>query len=163
MAGVRVLVGTRKGAFILTADEARRDWTVNGPHFPGWEIYHVAASPADPNRLYASQSSGWFGQLIQRSDDGGATWNPVDNTFAYDGETGTHQFYDGTPHPWEFKRVWHLEPSPTDPDLVYAGVEDAAIFRTTDGGKSWVELPGLRTHPTGPKWAPGAGGMCLHT
>lgn len=163
MAGVRVLVGTRKGAFILTADEARRDWTVDGPHFPGWEIYHVAASPADPNRLYASQSSGWFGQLIQRSDDGGATWNPVDNTFAYDGETGTHQFYDGTPHPWEFKRVWHLEPSPTDPDLVYAGVEDAAIFRTTDGGKSWVELPGLRTHPTGPKWAPGAGGMCLHT
>jgi photosystem II stability/assembly factor-like uncharacterized protein len=163
MAGVRVLVGTRKGAFILTSDAARRHWEVQGPHFPGWEVYHVAGSPVDPNRLYASQSSGWFGQLIQRSDDGGATWYPVDNTFTYDGVPGTHQWYDGTPHPWEFKRVWHLEPSRTDPDTVYAGVEDAALFRTVDGGKSWHELSGLRGHGSGPHWQPGAGGMCLHT
>ncbi len=163
MSSVRVLVGTRKGGFILTADGRRKDWTVTGPHFAGWELYHIKGSPADPNRLYASQSSGWFGQLIQRSNDGGATWEPVGNTFAYDGPTGTHQWYDGTPHPWEFKRVWHLEPSLTDPDTVYAGVEDAAIFKTTDGGANWKELPGLRTHVTGPKWAPGAGGLCLHT
>jgi photosystem II stability/assembly factor-like uncharacterized protein len=163
MTGVRVLVGTRKGAFVLTADGTRRDWDVSGPHFAGWEIYHVAGSLADPDRLYASQSSGWFGQVIQRSDDGGRTWEPIDSKFSYDGEVGEHQWYDGTPRPWQFTRVWHLEPSLDDPDSVYAGVEDAALFRTVDGGRTWRELPGLRTHPTAPNWAPGAGGMCLHT
>jgi len=160
---VRLLVGTRKGAFILTSDEARKDWQIAGPHFAGWEIYHLKGSPADPNRLYASQSSGWFGQLIQRSDDGGLTWTPVGNKFAYDGVPGTHQWYDGTPHPWEFKRVWHLEPSLANPDEVYAGVEDAALFHSTDAGATWTELSGLRTHTTGSAWAPGAGGMCLHS
>jgi hypothetical protein len=185
MSKVRVLVGTRKGAFVLTADGKRDKWEVSGPHFAGWEMYHVKGSPADPDRVYASQSSGWFGQIIQRSDDGGKTWHQpgtppgeppaagppkaASNKFVYDasGETGkpltTHQWYDGTQHPWEFKRVWHLEPSLTDPDTVYAGVEDAAIFRSTDGGENWQELPGLRGHGTGPNWQPGAGGMCLHT
>ena len=163
MRGVRVLAGTRKGAFILTSDAGRSRWDVSGPHFGGWEIYHLKGSPADPNRVYASQSSGWFGQQIQRSNDGGRTWEPVGNSFAYDGVPGTHQWYDGTPHPWEFKRVWHLEPSLTDPDTVYAGVEDAALFRTTDGGQSWHEMPGLRRHGSGAHWQPGAGGLCLHT
>jgi photosystem II stability/assembly factor-like uncharacterized protein len=187
MSRVRVLVGTRKGAFILTSDGARRRWDVSGPFFKGWEIYHVKGSPADPNRLYASQSSGWFGQVIQRSDDGGQTWHQPgtppgeatttpegfpkgeSNKFVYDTspETGkpltTHQWFDGTQHPWEFKRVWHLEPSLDDPDVAYAGVEDAALFRTTDGGKTWHELAGLRGHGTGAKWGPGAGGMGLHT
>jgi photosystem II stability/assembly factor-like uncharacterized protein len=181
MSGVRVLVGTRKGAFALTSDGKRKRWKVSGPHFAGWEIYHVKGSPVDPNRLFASQTSAWFGQIIQRSDDGGKTWfqpgtppgestmtpdgmpKGESNKFVYDGIPGSHQWYDGTQHPWEFKRVWHLEPSLTDPDTVYAGVEDAALFRTTDGGKSWHELSGLRKHDTGPKWQPGAGGMCLHT
>jgi photosystem II stability/assembly factor-like uncharacterized protein len=184
MSQVRVLVGTRKGAFILSADGKRQRWEVSGPHFAGWEIYHVKGSPADPNRLYASQSSSWFGQVIQRSCDGGKTWETPgggitktpegmptgeSNRFVYDTSpaTGkaltTHQWYDGTQHPWEFKRVWHLEPSPADPETVYAGVEDAALFQTTDGGATWKELAGLRGHGTGPKWAPGAGGMCLHT
>jgi photosystem II stability/assembly factor-like uncharacterized protein len=180
MSGVRVLVGTRKGAFILTADGARKRWKVSGPHFAGWEIYHVKGSPVDPNRIYASQTSGWFGQIIQRSDDGGKSWSTPgsspeelkspdgmqkgeSNKFVYDGVPGTHQWYDGTQHPWEFKRVWHLEPSLHDPEHVYAGVEDAALFESKDGGKSWKELSGLRKHDTGPKWQPGAGGMCLHT
>jgi hypothetical protein len=163
MSRVRVLVGTRKGAFILSADGQRDRWDISGPFFGGWQIYHLKGSPADPNRIYASQSNDWFGQQMQRSDDGGKTWQPVGNKFTYDGSAGTHQWYDGTPHPWEFKRVWHLEPSLDDPDMVYAGVEDAAIFRSTDAGKSWQELPGLRQHGTGPKWQPGAGGMCLHS
>ena len=163
MSRVRVLVGTRKGAFVLEADGKRERWDVAGPHFGGWEIYHLKGSPADPNRLYASQCSGWFGQLIQSSNDGGKTWEPVGNQFAYDGVPGTHQWYDGTPHPWEFKRVWHVEPSLTDPDTVLAGIEDAALFRSTDGGHNWHELAGLRGHGSGPAWAPGAGGMCLHT
>jgi len=187
---VRVLVGTKKGAFILTSDGKRERWTVDGPHFAGWEIYHMNGSRADPDRIYASQSSSWFGQIIQRSSDGGKTWEqpgsmddpprpaaadgpPMpqgeSNKFVYDvdGPHGrpltTHQWYDGTQHPWEFARVWHLEPSRHDPDLVYAGVEDAAMFRTTDGGRTWHELAGLRGHDSGPAWMPGAGGMCLHT
>jgi photosystem II stability/assembly factor-like uncharacterized protein len=184
MSQVRLLVGTRKGAFILTADGKRRNWKVEGPHFGGWEIYHLKGSPADPQRIFASQTSSWFGQIIQRSDDGGRTWSTpggekmpdpydppggVSNRFVYDtsAESGapltTHQWYDGTQHPWEFKRVWHLEPSLTDPDTLYAGVEDAALFRSTDGGRSWHELAGLRGHGSGPRWQPGAGGMCLHT
>ncbi|HKI94777.1 MAG TPA: exo-alpha-sialidase [Gemmatimonadales bacterium] len=184
MSGVRVLVGTKKGAFLLTSDGARKKWKVSGPHFAGWEIYHLKGSPADPDRIYASQSSGWFGQIIQRSSDGGKTWETPgggmtqgpggmpqgeSNKFVYDTSeaTGkpltTHQWYDGTQHPWEFKRVWHLEPSPSDPDTVYAGVEDAALFRSSDGATTWQEVSGLRGHGTGPKWQPGAGGLCLHT
>jgi photosystem II stability/assembly factor-like uncharacterized protein len=186
MSQVRVLVGTKKGAFVLSSDGKRQRWDVSGPFFAGWEVYHLKGSPVDPNRIYASQTSGWFGQIIQRSNDGGKTWEPPgtppdelttpdgtlkgeSNKFVYDAspETGapltTHQWYDGTQHPWEFKRVWHLEPSLTDPDTVYAGVEDAALFRSIDGGNSWHELAGLRGHGSGPRWQPGAGGMGLHT
>jgi hypothetical protein len=163
MGGVRVLVGTRKGAFILTSDVGRRDWRVDGPHFAGWEVYHVAGSPADPDRIWAAPSGGWFGQVIQRSDDGGRTWDAVGNDFSYASPAGEHQWYDGTLRPWEFARVWHLEPSPTDRDLVYAGIQDAALFRSRDGGVSWHELRGLREHESGPQWQPGAGGLCLHT
>lgn len=184
MSRVRVLVGTKKGAFILTSDGKRKKWDVTGPHFAGWEMYHLKGSPVDPNRIYASQTSSWFGQIIQRSDDGGKTWflpgtpsgetpkSPEgfpmgeSNKFAYDTKAKpltTHQWYDGTQHPWEFKRVWHLEPSLNDPDTVYAGVEDAALFKSTNGGKTWQELSGLRGHKSGKDWAPGAGGMGLHT
>ena len=163
MAKVRVLVGTRKGAFVLTSNGERRAWRIDGPHFGGWEVMHVTGAPTDPDRLYAAQWSSWSGQVIQRSDDGGRSWNPVGNHFAYDGEIGTHRWYDGTPHPWEFKRVWHLEPSPDTPDALFAGVEDAGLFHSDDAGETWQELPGLRTHTSAPQWAPGAGGMCLHT
>lgn len=163
MAQIRVLVGTRKGAFIITSDGARRDWTIDGPHFGGWQIMHIKGSPANPDRLYASQWTDWHGQVVQRSDDGGTSWEPMGNEFAYDGAAGTHQWYDGTPHPWEFKRVWHFEPSPDDPDAVFAGGEDAALFRSEDGGRTWAELTSLRTHSSGRKWQPGAGGLCLHT
>ncbi|MFZ0712018.1 MAG: hypothetical protein WAM53_18395 [Terrimicrobiaceae bacterium] len=162
MSSVTVMVGTRKGAFLLTSDGKREKWEISGPHFAGWEIYHVKASPIEPNRLFASQTSSWFGQQIQCSNDGGETWQPVGNEFQYDGTPGTHQWYDGTQHPWDFKRIWHLEPSLTDPDTVYAGAEDAALFRTVDCGKTWQELPGLRS-AKGHLWQPGAGGMCLHT
>jgi photosystem II stability/assembly factor-like uncharacterized protein len=141
----------------------------------------MKGSPVNQDRIYASQTSGWFGQIMQRSNDGGKTWEipgpqpgkspegfPMgqSNMFVYDAESApltTHQFYDGTQKPWVFKRVWHIEPSLSDADAVYAGVEDAALFLSKDGGTSWKELPGLRGHGTGPQWQPGAGGLCLHT
>jgi photosystem II stability/assembly factor-like uncharacterized protein len=147
----------------MTADGKRDKWQISGPHFGGLEIFHLKGSPVDPNRIYVSQASDWFGQVVHRSDDGGNSWTTVGNEFLYDGVPGTHQFYDGTPHPWEFRRVWHLEPSPVDPDLVYAGVEDAALFRSADGGQTWQELSGLRGHGSGATWMPGAGGLGLHT
>lgn len=180
MSKVRLLVGTKKGAFILTSDGKRENWEVSGPHFAGWEIYHLKGSPTAPDRIFASQSSGWFGQIIQRSEDGGKTWEPpgtkpedlmgpdgmpkpgVSNGFVYEGTVGTHKWYDGTQHPWEFKRIWHLEPSLKDPETVYAGAEDAAIFKSVDGGKNWKELSGLR-QVKGNLWQPGAGGMAVHT
>ncbi len=163
MSRVRILVGTRKGAFILNGDGTRKRWDVQGPFFAGWEIHHVKGSPVDPDRLYAAQSSGWFGQLIQRSNDGGKTWEAVGNKFAYEGKVGEHQWYDGTLRPWKFAKVWHLEPSLTERDTLHAGVEDAGLFRSSDGGQSWQELSGLRQHGTAASWQPGAGGMCLHT
>lgn len=182
MTSVRVLVGTKKGGFICTSDGNRKKWNVEGPLFGGWEVYHMKGSPVDPNRIYASQTSGWFGQVIQRSDDGGKTWTlpgtpsgelpkspegfPMgeSNKFVYDETTPltTHQFYDGTQKPWVFKRVWHLEPCTKDANTVYAGVEDAAIFKSTNGGQTWQELHTLRA-VQGEKWTPGAGGMGLHT
>ena len=179
MSTIRLLVGTKKGGFVITSDGTRKDWQVSGPFFAGWEVYHMKGSPADPDRIYASQSSGWFGQIVQRSDDGGKTWNTPgsspdelkapngfprgeSNKFTYVGNVGTHKWYDGSQHPWEFKRVWHIEPSLTDPSVAYAGVEDAAIFKTSDAGKTWTELPGLRG-ARGDLWQPGAGGMAVHT
>ena len=177
MSGVRVLVGTAKGAFILSSDGQREKWDIQGPLFAGWTIYHMKGSALNPNRIYASQCSDWFGQVIQRSNDGGKTWEQpggeaapeftgqpagVSNKFVYEGQVGTHMWFDGRQHPWEFKRVWHLEPSLTDVDVVYAGVEDAALFRSDDGAATWKELPGLRDQ-RGSEWGPGAGGMGLHT
>src|SRR5262245_50770594 len=142
MSRIRVLVGTRKGAFVMTADGKRDRWDVSGPHFGGWEIYHLKGSPADRSRRYASQSSSWFGPLAPPSKDGRKTLEAVDDNFTYDGAAATHLSYDGPPRAWEFVRVWHLEPSLTDPDTVYAGVQDAALFRSSDAGQTWQELPG---------------------
>ena len=184
MSKVRVLVGTRKGAFILTADGKREKWEVSGPHFAGWEMYHVKDRPpiriGCMRRKPADGSGRLFSAPTMAARPGTSPEHRPESRqrlglqrprakvrLRTSAETGkpltTHQWYDGTQHPWEFKRVWHLEPSLTDPDTVYAGVEDAALFRSTDGGENWKELSGLRGHGTGPKWQPGAGGMCLHT
>ena len=124
MTSVRVLVGTQKGGFVLTSDGRRADWKVNGPHFGGWEIYHMVAarrpSPtAFTRRSRPAGSASSCSGLTTAVDRGG---RPVISSVT--GAAGTHQWYDGTPHPWEFARVWHLEPSPTDPDTLFAGAED---------------------------------------
>ncbi len=163
MGGVRLLVGTAKGAFVAEADEDRRDWDVQGPFFGGWQVMHVQASPVDPDRIYASVWTDWHGQVMHRSDDGGRNWNPVGNDLAYATDPGTHKWYDGTDVPWAFKRVWHLRPCYEEVDTLFAGVEDAGLFRSKDAGETWTELTGLREQPTAHDWNPGAGGLCLHT
>src|SRR2546429_6154748 len=110
MSSVRVLVGTRKGAFMLNSDASRKRWKVEGPHFAGWEIYHVKGSPADPDRLYASQSSGWFGQVLQRSDDGGKTWDAAGQPVPFQSTPRPHKWDGGPPHPDARKRGWHAGP-----------------------------------------------------
>ena len=164
MTQVRVLAGTRKGAFVLTSDGKRDKWSVSGPHFGGWEVYHLKGSPADSGPAVRLAEHG----VVRPADPAfrrrGRTWQPVGNDFGYaGGDPGTHLWYDGTPRPWEFKRIWHLEPSPDDPDTVYAGGEDAALYKSADGGLTWTELTGLRVQPSAPGWQPGAGGLCLHT
>jgi len=162
MSKIRVLVGTRKGGFILTSDENRKKWDIEGPLFAGLEIYHMKGSAIDPSRIYASQASDWFGQVNHRSDDGGKTWQTIGNQFDYEGDVGTHQDFDGKQIPWKFRRIWVFEPSPVDKDIVYAGAEDAALFVSMDAGMTWKELSGLRDIHSS-MWMPGAGGMGLHT
>src|SRR5574337_431095 len=145
MSSVRLLIGTKKGAFILTSDGTRKRWEDGGKSWnpPGTtpeDLMGQDGMPKGESNMFLYDSSAEPGQPLT-----------------------THQHYDGTQRPWEFKRVWHLEPSLTDPDTVYAGVEDAALFKSVDGGRTWQELAGLRGHGSGPRWHPGAGGMCLHT
>ena len=156
MSSVRLLVGTRKGAFILTSDGKREKWDVEGPHFAGWELYHLKGSPVDPNphlRLADQRMVRPARPALQRRRQdlgaGRATSSCTTASPAPTSGTTAHA------HPWEFKRVWHFEPSLNDPDTVYAGIEDAAIFKTTDGGQNWTELSGLRKHGSGAALAAG--------
>ena len=181
MSSVRVLVGTRKGAFILTSDGKRQKWNVTGPHFGGWEIYHMKGSPVDPNRIYASQSSSWFGQIIQRSNDGGKTWEqpgtkpgePMKRPKACPKAKATNSSTNGKSRHPSCGTTARRIPGNSNasgisslrspiPISVYAGVEDAAIFKTTDGGKNWQELPACAVHGTGPSGSP-ARAACVCT
>ena len=163
MSSVRVLVGTRKGAFILTADGNARSGTSAVRISPAGRCITSRVRPSI--RIGSTHRNRAAGSARRCSDrtTAGKTWHAGRQQVCLRRRAGTHMWYDGTQHPWEFARVWHLEPSLTDPDTVYAGVEDAALFRSTDGGQSWHELSGLRRHESGPSWQPGAGGMCLHT
>lgn len=166
MGRVRLLVGTHKGGFIFTAGADRRRWEMQGPLFEGWDVFHVQASPQDPDRLYAALWTAWYGTVIQASADGGRTWRALDNRFAYAEPATYHKDWTGAPQAWRFKRIWHLAPAPAPawpPEALLAGAEDAALFHSPDGGMSWRELSGLRLHPSHGEWQPSAGGLCLHT
>ena len=160
MSKVRVLVGTRKGAFILTSDAKRERWNVAGPHFGGWEMYHLKGSPAEPNRIYASDRQAGLASLssaLTMAAKPGSRWA---TSSCY---LGTISGMTARFTPGNSNGSGYLVRLLTDPDTVYAGVEDAALFRSTDAGQNWQEFPGLRGHGSGPHWQPGAGGMCLHT
>jgi photosystem II stability/assembly factor-like uncharacterized protein len=145
---VLVLVGTKKGAFLLEAAADRRDsWSLRGPFCDAWPINHVIADPAT-GTIYAGGGNEWFGPAVWKSTDLGANWTHSSRGLAYpEGEA-------------PIKSVWSLAPGPNG--VLYAGVEPAGLFRSTDGGESWEHVSGLRDHPSRKDWQPGGGGLILH-
>ena len=159
MSSVTLLAGTRKGAFLVESDGDRTEWTVRGPLLKGWEVSDLVLDLRDgagdgaPGRLHAAVGHVVYGPTIHRSDDFGETWEQVEGTPAYPEDAER-----------ELDQVWRIEPGRADePDTLYAGVAEAGLFVSRDGGDTWDEVPGLNEHGTRPDWMPGAGGLCCHT
>lgn len=144
---VHVLVGTRKGAFIITSGSDRQDWSVSGPHCDAWPINHVVADPVR-GTIYATGGNEWFGPAVWKSVDGGTSWTHSSAGLAY-----------GPGEP-PVKSGWSLAVAG---DRLYVGVEPAGLFVSRDQGATFEEVKGLREHPTRPNWNPGAGGLILHS
>ncbi|MBI4443533.1 MAG: exo-alpha-sialidase [Acidobacteria bacterium] len=152
---VLLLVGTMKGAFLLSSDGDRRRWEVSGPHFAGQPVYALAYDGRQGRRrLWAGTKSWFFGTLLRSSDDFGKTWtNPETATIKFPEDTGL-----------SLAQIWQIEPGrENEPDTLYCGVEPAALFESRDGGQSWSLVRGLFDHPHRTQWNPGNGGLCLHT
>ena len=150
---VLLMVGTRKGAFFLTADAARKSWTLSGPHHDGSDVFDLAYDDREGGTIFAAINSPIWGPEVQRSDDQGATWQKSVQNPAFPSERGD-----------SVEQVWHIKPGRTsEPGVVYAGVSPAALFKSSDGGETWGEVVPLSEHPTRPMWQPGFGGMCRHS
>ncbi len=148
MTHVQLLVGTKKGAFILDSDQERKDWSIKGPMGEGWPTHDLIVEPSS-GTIYAATGNAWYGPAVWRSDDGGSTWTHSSAGMTY-GDTGP-----------KITTVWSLA---TGLDgTVYAGVEEAGLFKSTDRGETWQHVEGLTNHPSRPTWGPGAGGLILHT
>jgi photosystem II stability/assembly factor-like uncharacterized protein len=147
MAKVFILVGTKKGAFILESDASRRSWSLKGPFCATWPIQHMVAD-AETGTIYAAGGNAWFGGAVWKSTDIGETWTHSSAGLAYgEGEE-------------PIKAAWSLAQGA---DGLYAGVEPAGLFKSTDGGETWTHVAGLRAHPTREQWQPGGGGLILHS
>lgn len=149
-----LLVGTTKGAFILRSNLQRRRWEVGGPYFHGHAVYALAYDPRrDQHRIWASTSSYW-GTLLRSSDDFGKSWtNPQQAPIRFPSDTGV-----------SLKNIWQIMPGrPEEPDVMYCGVEPAALFESRDAGQTWALVRGLFDHPHRPRWVPGNGGLALHS
>jgi photosystem II stability/assembly factor-like uncharacterized protein len=155
MKTVRLMIGTTKGLFFLNASASRAAWKLEGPHLAGRAIYSVAHDPrGQGKRLWAGAASMHWGAVLVSSDDWGRTWDePVEANVKFPADTGL-----------TLKQIWQIEPGlDSEPGTLYCGVDPAALFRTTDGGKSWEVVRGLLDHPHRDRWTPGGGGLCLHT
>ena len=150
---VNVLLGTRKGAFILQSNTRRRTWKIIGPLLKGTSVFHMSFDKRDGKTIYAAVNSGHFGPTVEVSRDFGKTWSNAEKPPRFPENSGL-----------SVENVWHVEPGLADePDVVYAGVAPAALFRSGDRGKSWDLNENLNNHPTRSEWQPGAGGLCLHS
>jgi len=146
---VELLVGTKKGAFILESDESRKDWRLRGPFCENWPTHHLVRS-TDGSTLYAGGGSAWYGASVWRSTDDGASWTQSSEGLTYGDDEGQPKV----------TTIWNLTPSN---GTLYAGVEPAGLFRSDDSGQTWSHVAGLREHPSRPEWVPGNGGLCLHS
>jgi photosystem II stability/assembly factor-like uncharacterized protein len=148
---ILLLAGTKKGLFLFdSADRAR--WSMRGPFHSGREINHAVFDPRT-RTLFATSNDAWFGCEVMRSSDLGETWTAAAQNPKFPENSGL-----------KLDRIWHLEPGRTsEPNVLYAGVAPAALFRSEDGGATWAEMTGLTQHPTRAQWHPGAGGLCLHS
>lgn len=150
---VAVLVGTRKGAFLFTSSLKRGRWQMSGPHFAGQEVFHLSFDPRDGKSVYAAVNSSWWGPHLHASRNLGRSWRLSERGLGFPESSGR-----------KLVRIWHVEPGPADePEVVYAGVDPGALFRSEDRGRTWREAPALAGHPTRERWQPGAGGLCLHS
>ena len=142
-----ILVGTRKGLFVLKGDETRRKWEFEGPHLSGWDVFHAMKHDGS---LYAAANHGVYGATVQRSDDGGKTWERSEAL--------------GLPEDTELtlEKTWHVEPG-TNGNTLWLGGAPGVLFRSDDRGESWEPVMSLIQHPTRERWNPGAGGMCTHS
>jgi photosystem II stability/assembly factor-like uncharacterized protein len=149
--GLLVLVGTRKGLFLLSGDESRRDWKLDGPFLTGWSVFHAVLDPRD-GAIHAATNNEVYGATVHRSDDGGRTWTRAEEL--------------GLPEDSGLKleKTWHVEPGRADePGVLWLGAAPGVLFRSDDGGVTWQVNEGLLRHPTREQWNPGAGGMCCHS
>jgi hypothetical protein len=144
---IALLVGTRKGAFLLDGDAGRQKWSVRGPLCEGWPLHDLSIEPST-GAILAGGGNEWYGPAVWRSDDGGETWSHSSEGLTYG---------DGGP---KVKTVWNVTATK---DAIYAGVEPAGLFKSTDGGATWRHVEGLTNHPTRSEWQPGNGGLCLHS
>lgn len=148
-----LLVGTTKGAFFFHSDENRRDWRMTGPHLAGWNVYSLLGDSRHAPRIYVGTGHFVYGPTIRTSDDFGETWTQVADGPSYSAESG-----------FKLNQIWQIVPGhASQPDTLYAGVDEAGLFVSHDRGATWSELSGLTQHPTRPNWFPGNGGLCLHT
>ena len=154
-----VLVGTRKGAFVLTGDESRRQWQISGPFNPGTDVFHLVYDDRNGGIIYSASNSMWFGPQVEFSPDLGKTWEQAEVQPRFNNKP-EYAEHDGD----TVSRIWHIEPGRAEePGTLFAGVQPAALFKSTDGGATWLEVEGLGKHPTRSEWMPGFGGLCLHS
>ena len=150
---VLVILGTRKGCFILSSDKSRRKWALTGPYCAGSEVFHAVYDPREGGRVFAAVNQTVWGSEVQFSHDLGGSWSTAKEQPHFSGDDGR-----------TVNRLWHIEPGrESEPGILYIGVEPAALFKTEDSGDTWQEVPGLSDHPTRDKWQPGLGGLCLHS
>ena len=164
---IRILVGTRKGTYIVAGDGRRKKWTVGPVAHEGSEIYHVVADPRHPGELYAAVNSDFWGPMVQRSKNWGKTWKEIATPLTPGGKDRKPEINDQDPTApvkRPLRNVWHIEPGPvSDPDTLYLGADPHLFFRTSDRGSSWEPMESINQHPSRKDWSPGAGGPCLHT
>ena len=164
---VHVLVGTRKGTYVVESDSRRRSWKVRPVSNPGRDVYHVTADPRSPGSLYAAVNSGFWGPILYRSRNWGKSWEEIATPLTPVFKDRPNPFEadpSAPPAPKPVINLWHVAPGhASEPKTLFIGVDPHMLFRSDDLGASWTPMPGLNDHPTKAKWAPGAGGACLHT